>query len=64
MLEVWVRDNGRGPGPVNGAGVGLENTRERLSTLYGERASLALIDDPTGGAVARVVLPWRTQAAA
>ena len=60
MLELWVRDNGRGIAPGAGSGVGLDNTRERLAALYGERASLTLGDDAGRGTVARIRLPWRT----
>ena len=60
MLELWVRDNGRGIPPGAGSGVGLENTRERLAALYGERARLTLGDDAGRGAIARIRLPWRT----
>jgi LytS/YehU family sensor histidine kinase len=59
MLELWVRDNGRGLVPGSGSGVGLDNTRERLAALYGERASLRLSDDAGRGAIARIRLPWR-----
>ncbi len=61
-LEVRIRDDGPGlaPGPAAGArGIGLTNTRARLSQLYGESARLTLENDPRGGAVATVVLPYR-----
>jgi signal transduction histidine kinase len=72
-LVLWVRDNGPGlrpdagaaagaagaAGAVPGAGLGLANTRERLLTLYGERARLDVTADPAGGAVATVRLPYR-----
>jgi hypothetical protein len=44
---------------VNGHGIGLANTRERLRTLYGERASLSLRATPGGGAAATVRIPYR-----
>lgn len=59
LLELTVRDNGRGLGHGRGTGMGLDNTRERLAALYGESARLTLADHPEGGAVARIVLPWR-----
>jgi LytS/YehU family sensor histidine kinase len=58
VLELWVRDNGRGLAPGTGTGVGLDNTRERLAALYGERAALTLSDDAGRGAVARIHLPF------
>jgi two-component system, LytTR family, sensor kinase len=60
VLELWVRDDAPGP-PASrpGAGVGLENTRSRLATLYGDRASLALTVGTTGGTTALIRLPYR-----
>jgi two-component system LytT family sensor kinase len=59
VLELWVRDNGRGLTPERAEGIGLENTRERLTTLYGAAASLTLETHPEGGTVARIRIPWR-----
>ena len=41
-----------------GQGVGLTNTRERLATLYGERARLSLSRD-SGRVTAEIRLPYR-----
>jgi LytS/YehU family sensor histidine kinase len=60
-LELWVRDDGPGPADPRGTGVGLENTRARLVTLYGERAALELSAAPEGGTIARIRIPYRTQ---
>ena len=60
-LELAVRDNGRGVVAGTTAGIGLENTRARLATLYGERARLELRTHPQGGTVAVITLPWRTE---
>ena len=58
-LELWVRDNGPGPPARPRAhGVGLENTRLRLTTLYGEFAAVQLAAASPAGAVARVRLPY------
>ncbi len=62
-LELWVRDNGPGVQPAAAPGMGLDNTRERLSTLYGDAARLTLSDRTGGGAIAQVVLPLRPVAA-
>lgn len=68
-LELSVRDDGVGLhniGPsraVRGRGVGLANTRARLAELYGGVATLDLMAGETGGAVARLSLPWRDVAA-
>ena len=60
VLEVTVTDDG--PGITNGgadvAGHGLANTRERLRTLYGDRASLELAPARGGGTVATLRVPF------
>jgi two-component system LytT family sensor kinase len=64
-LVLAVTDDGPGPRGAGGGpdepreGVGLSNTRERLATLYGDRAGLLLTATPQGGAVAVVRLPYR-----
>ncbi len=65
QLELEVRDTGEGLTLVNGRmpaeGIGLANTRARLEELYGaQAASIELTDVPSGGARARIVLPFRT----
>lgn len=57
-LVLQVRDDGPGPGGT-GEGVGLGNTRERLRTQFGERASLTIEAMPPHGTRATVRLPWR-----
>ena len=67
ILLLSVTDNGPGvdtvlPGrETSGNGLGLANTRERLTTLYGPSASLELHAGGGGGAgtVALVRLPYR-----
>lgn len=59
-LELSVLDDGPGPSgaPVE-RGHGLENTRERLRTLYGESATLDLRAGDAGpGAIARMRIPY------
>jgi two-component system, LytTR family, sensor kinase len=61
QVEFIVSDDG--PGLVSTTtlpGHGLENTRERLRALYGDRASLALTAAPGGGTLATLNVPWRT----
>jgi two-component system LytT family sensor kinase len=60
-LVLAVRDNGVGlpPAERRAEGLGLANTRERLATLYGERARLDLGANASGGTVATVRLPYR-----
>jgi sensor histidine kinase YesM len=38
--------------------IGIENTRARLATLYGQAASLELHSPPGGGATVHVRLPF------
>ena len=59
-LELVVTDDGAGLAvPPTGKGHGLENTRERLRTLYGDRASLEVFAAPAQGTVARLRMPYR-----
>jgi sensor histidine kinase YesM len=58
-LVLTVRDDGPGPKVPAREGHGLENTRERLRVLYGDRATVALHLAPEGGGLARLVLPYR-----
>jgi len=59
-LEVTVRDNGVGAAPaaVAGApGTGLPRLRERLATLYGNRAGLEVETAPGTGFTATLTIP-------
>ncbi|MGE5639208.1 MAG: sensor histidine kinase [Clostridia bacterium] len=57
-LVIEVADSGLGLGAgAGGKGVGLENVRERLSAVYGPGASLEIVPNPGGGALATVTLP-------
>jgi sensor histidine kinase YesM len=62
-LRLEVRDDG--PGIVNGntrtkEGVGLANTRERLTKIYGSRSNLLLQNQPGRGVSVLITLPYRT----
>jgi Histidine kinase/Histidine kinase-, DNA gyrase B-, and HSP90-like ATPase len=74
QLWLSVRDTGVGLGPVGsafaaaaggaaastgGTSFGLQQVRERLNVLFGERAALSLqaAPDAEGGVLARIVLP-------
>jgi two-component system, LytTR family, sensor kinase len=57
LLAISIHDNGPGVG-MNREGVGLANTRARLTQLYGERAGVTLTTGADGGAVAEIVLPF------
>ncbi|WP_394143157.1 sensor histidine kinase [Vibrio atypicus] len=59
-LVIEVTDSGVGiHGSSNhaGHGVGLENTQQRLKALFGDEASLALLEVATGGVKAKVSIP-------
>lgn len=61
VLTLSVRDNGVGlPDGWNPrmTGIGLRNTKERLSRLYGSRYSQELIRLPSGGTLAVLRLPF------
>jgi sensor histidine kinase YesM len=60
-LELVVRDDGPGAGNGDGSrpGIGLTNTRARLSRLYGNEFSLAVINLPQGGLESRVEIPFQ-----
>jgi two-component system, LytTR family, sensor kinase len=59
-LVLSVRDNGGGPANPVREGVGLTNTRSRLTQLYGERQRLALTAAEGGGALVEVRFPYHT----
>ena len=62
VLEITVTDDGAGlaPGAADQKGHGLENTRERLRTLYpGGGATLDVTAAPGRGTVARLRIPFR-----
>ncbi|MCY7388423.1 MAG: histidine kinase, partial [Burkholderiales bacterium] len=54
MLDVWVADTGQGLSPSAGMGIGLQNIRERLQTLFGKSAKLELEENSPRGMVARI----------
>lgn len=66
MLEIVVTDDGPGfgGGGVEGSGIGLANTRERLALLHGSRGTLVVGDAAGGGGEVRMRLPWHTRTGA
>jgi signal transduction histidine kinase len=60
-LEISVIDDGVGVDAkiVMPQGHGVENTRERLRALYGERASLDIASRAEGGTIATMRTPYR-----
>jgi hypothetical protein len=62
VLEVDVRDTGAGLRADAGAGIGLANTRERLTFLYGANAALQLRQFSPHGVCATLRMPLRALA--
>ena len=65
-LELEVRDDGPGIAPEDGTaarkGVGLTNIKSRLQQLYGDEHRFDLRNHAEGGAVVRIILPFRCMA--
>ncbi len=62
-LCVTVSDTGLGfagaaDGKTAGTGVGLANIRERLSLLYGSKAALTIANNPVGGTIVTITVPY------
>jgi two-component system LytT family sensor kinase len=58
LLLLRVEDDGVGPSArSNSQGVGLTNVRERLTTLYQDRASIAMEEREGGGCLVTVRIP-------
>lgn len=63
-MAVEVADNGVGlkaSAATAGTGLGLRSVRERLQLMHGDLASLSIAQAPTGGVVARMVVPRRVR---
>jgi signal transduction histidine kinase len=63
-LRLRVSDDGPGfsgtAGARRGTGVGISNTRRRLTQLYGDRASIDVEDTSPSGATVTITLPFHT----
>jgi LytS/YehU family sensor histidine kinase len=57
-LSVKVRDHGPGVKDLR-EGVGLSNTRSRLSKLYGARHEFSIANAADGGLEVAIEVPWR-----
>ncbi len=56
-LVALIADTGAGMGATVGAGVGLDNIRERLKVRYGDAAALELAANEPRGFIARLEMP-------
>jgi hypothetical protein len=56
-LVLEVADNGRGPGPCHGTGVGLGNVRRRLTTRFGSQCRFLAGAMERGGFAVRLEMP-------
>lgn len=63
-LAVTVADTGVGFGKAAtaGTGIGLNNIRERLKLLYGNKAALTVADNPPSGTRVTITVPYVAQA--
>ena len=61
-LAVTVADTGLGFGKAAtaGTGIGLNNIRERLQLLYGNRAALTVAENPGGGTAVTITVPYKS----
>lgn len=62
-LCVTVSDTGLGfagaaGGETAGTGVGLANIRERLSLLFGSKGTLTIANNPVGGTIVTITVPY------
>ncbi len=62
QLQLQVHNSGTAPQRLHREGaVGMSNTRERLQSLYGDRAQVTLQPHPQGGTLLSLQLPAETQ---
>jgi two-component system LytT family sensor kinase len=59
MLHIKIRNNGQlMPKKVNGAkGLGIENTKQRLKLIYGNRATFSIYNEDDNTVLTEVNLP-------
>jgi sensor histidine kinase YesM len=60
VLRLWVRDTGRGSAehPQNGHGIGLTNTRERLTHFYRDGYKMQAQSMDAGGFEVAITIPY------
>jgi LytS/YehU family sensor histidine kinase len=57
-VVITIRDDGAGVRPTSTPGLGLRNVRARLEQLHPGRHRLTLADDPRGGAIVTLEIPY------
>jgi LytS/YehU family sensor histidine kinase len=57
-LEIEVYDDGGGINPQFTEGIGVKNTRGRLTELYNEKGGLTISPHPVKGTITRIWLPF------
>jgi sensor histidine kinase YesM len=67
-LRIFIEDNGPGIKDLSGAGlknsgIGLKNTKERLSKLYGDDASINFNNVDGGGLLITIDIPFKDEKA-
>jgi len=62
-LAVTVADTGLGFGKAAtaGTGIGLNNIRERLQLLYGNKASMTVAENAPTGTLVTLTVPYQAQ---
>ena len=58
ILSIMIADNGQGFQENLGAGVGLDNVRERLKFIYGELATLSIESNENSGVTVLIKVPY------
>ena len=63
-LQMTVADTGLGFGKAAtaGTGIGLNNIRERLQLLYGNKASMTITENSPSGTTVTLAVPYQAQA--
>ena len=59
-LRIWIADSGNGMHDHASYGVGLENVRSRLQSLYGTQGTLTLEEHKPTGLKATIEIPYAT----
>ncbi|HEX7150341.1 MAG TPA: histidine kinase [Thermoanaerobaculia bacterium] len=64
MLEIRLRDDGPGMhASPRREGIGVANTRARLTTLYGDKHRFEMQNVPEGGLLVTMAVPWHVRQA-